>query len=145
MILMKFANFKDINYIMQNKTNKKIPTAQAIIQAKCPKCRKGNMFPVPIMSYRRLSDVNQECPNCHETLMPEPDFYYGAMYISYAFSVALLITVMVALNVLVERPDLSYYLIAVVVSNVLLLPLMLRYSKVLYLYAMGRIRYDETY
>ena len=129
---------------MEKKTNRPVSTIQAIVQAKCPRCRKGNLFPVFIMSYRRLSDINQTCPNCKETLVPEPDFYYGAMYISYAFSVALVITVMVALNVLFQRPALSIYLGSVVVANFLLLPLMLRYSKVLYLYAMGRIEYDDS-
>lgn len=121
-----------------------VSATEAVIKAKCPKCRKGNLFPVFVMSYRRLSDINQVCPNCQETLVPEPDFYYGAMYISYAFSVALVVTVMVALNVLFERPALSIYLVSVVAANVLLLPLMLRYSKVLYLYAMGRITYDKS-
>lgn len=130
---------------MAKKTYHHVSKTQAIIRAKCPKCRRGNLFPVFIMSYRRLSDINQTCPNCKETLVPEPDFYYGAMYISYAFSVALVITVMVALNVLFQRPALSIYLGAVVVANVLLLPLMLRYSKVLYLYAMGRITYDDSF
>lgn len=130
---------------MAKKTNHHVSKTQAIIRAKCPKCRRGNLFPVFIMSYRRLSDINQTCPNCKEALVPEPDFYYGAMYISYAFSVALVVTVMVALNVLFQRPALSIYLGAVVVANVLLLPLMLRYSKVLYLYAMGRITYDDSF
>lgn len=122
----------------------RVSATEAVIKAKCPKCRNGNLFPVFVMSYRKLSDINQVCPNCQETLVPEPDFYYGAMYISYAFSVALVVTVMVALNVLLERPALSVYLAAVVAANVLLLPLMLRYSKVLYLYAMGSITYDES-
>ncbi|WP_234364270.1 DUF983 domain-containing protein [Lunatibacter salilacus] len=129
---------------MGEKKNYRVSAMEAVIKAKCPRCRKGNLFPVFIMSYRRLSDINQVCPKCKETLVPEPDFYYGAMYISYAFSVALVVTVMVALNVLFERPALSTYLVSVVVANLLLLPLMLRYSKVLYLYAMGRISYDES-
>jgi uncharacterized protein (DUF983 family) len=129
---------------MKRKTNPSISVAEAVIKAKCPKCRKGNLFPVFVFSYQKLSDINKVCPNCKETLVPEPDFYYGAMYISYAFSVALVVTVMVAMNVLFQRPALSFYLVAVVVANLLLLPLMLRYSKVLYLYAMGSINYDES-
>jgi uncharacterized protein (DUF983 family) len=129
---------------MEKKVNDNVSRTKAIIQAKCPKCRKGNLFPVFVMSYQRLSDVNHTCPKCGETLVPEPDFYYGAMYISYAFSVALVVIVMVALNVFFHRPALSFYLGAVVVANLLLLPLMLRYSKVLYLYAVGRIKYDDS-
>ncbi|EON75814.1 hypothetical protein ADIS_3705 [Lunatimonas lonarensis] len=115
--------------------------AGAIRGCKCPACRKGNLFPVPIYSFSKLTDVNKECPVCGETLVPEPDFFYGAMYISYALSVALFISIMVALNVLMENPDLMAYIFSVVFFNVLLLPVMLRYSKTLYLYGVGRIKF----
>ena len=73
--------------------------------------------------------------------MPEPDFYYGAMYINYAFSVALVITSLVAINVLVSEPELWMYLTTTLILNLILLPAMLRYSKVLYLYGLGRLKY----
>jgi hypothetical protein len=74
-------------------------------------------------------------------LVPEPGFYDGAMYISYAFSVALMITSLVAINVLVEDPKLWMYLTLVVVLTIFLMPAMLRYSKTLYQYGMGKLKY----
>lgn len=68
-------------------------------------------------------------------------FFYGAMYISYAFSVALVITSLTAINVLVANPELWMYLTTTVVLNIILLPAMLRYSKVLYLYWLGKLKY----
>ncbi|WP_200976131.1 DUF983 domain-containing protein [Echinicola sp. 20G] len=114
----------------------------AMLAAKCPKCHKGNLFPVSLISFRKLSTVNHNCPHCGVVLEPEPDFYYGAMYVSYALSVALVINVMIILNYVFGDPDLWVYIVAVGVANVLLLPIMLRYSKVLYLYAAGKIKYD---
>jgi len=64
------------------------------------------------------------------------------MYISYAFSVAIFITVMVAINVLMGDADLWVYIVSVVSLNILFLPLMLRYSKVLYLYGLGKLKYN---
>jgi uncharacterized protein (DUF983 family) len=113
----------------------------AISGAKCPQCREGKLFSVSLFSYRKLSDIYKNCKVCGANLNPEPDFYYGAMYISYAFSVALVITSLTAINVLVELPKLWMYLSLVVVLNILLLPLMLRYSKVLYLYGLGKLKY----
>ncbi len=78
---------------------------------------------------------------CGANLNPEPDFYYGAMYISYAFSVALVITALTAINIIVEVPKLWMYLTTVLVLNIVLLPAMLRYSKVLYLYGLGKLKY----
>lgn len=114
---------------------------KAIAQCKCPQCREGNLFPVSPFSYRRLTDVNMTCEVCGARFIPEPGFYDGAMYISYAFSVALVITSLVSMNVLVTKPKLWMYLTTVVVLNIVLLPAMLRYSKTLYQYAAGKLKY----
>ncbi|MFC4872946.1 DUF983 domain-containing protein [Negadavirga shengliensis] len=113
---------------------------RAMVAAKCPKCRIGDMFPVPVYSFRKLTQVHFTCPHCEANLNPEPDFYYGAMYISYALSVALFITVMVVLNTFFNDPDIMVYIVAVVVLNILFLPFMLRYSKVIYLYMVGNVK-----
>lgn len=114
---------------------------KAIVTCSCPKCRKGKLFPVSAFSFSRLTDVNKHCEVCGANLIPEPGFYDGAMYISYAFSVALVITSMVAVSVLVAKPELWMYISTVVVLNLFLLPAMLRYSKTLYQYAAGKLKY----
>ncbi|WP_375583542.1 DUF983 domain-containing protein [Cyclobacterium xiamenense] len=121
---------------------KETSLTKAIFTAKCPRCRKGSIFPVSLYSFRKLTEVNQNCPHCGVELVPEPDFYYGAMYVSYALSVALFISVMVALNVLFDDPELMAYILSVLFFNILLLPIMLRISKVLYLYGVGKISYE---
>ena len=113
----------------------------AIAQCNCPQCREGKLFPVSPFSYQKLSAVNEKCDHCGVRLIPEPGFYDGAMYISYAFSVALVITSLVAVTVLVAEPELWMYLTTVVVLNIILLPAMLRYSKTLYQYGVGKLKY----
>lgn len=85
--------------------------------------------------------MHSRCEVCDANLIPEPGFYDGAMYISYAFSVALMVTSLVAINVLVAEPKLWMYLTTVVVLTIFLLPAMLRYSKTLYLYWVGKLKY----
>jgi len=113
----------------------------AIAHAKCPQCRQGNIFPVSPFSYRKLSVMHTRCQVCDANFSPEPGFYDGAMYVSYAFSVALMVTSLVAINVLVAKPKLWMYLSTVVGLTVILLPAMLRYSKTLYLYGVGKLTY----
>lgn len=113
----------------------------AIAQAHCPQCRQGKIFPVSPFSYRKLSVMHARCQVCDANFAPEPGFYDGAMYVSYAFSVALMITSLVAVNVLVFEPKLWMYLSTVVGLTVLLLPAMLRFSKTLYLYGVGKLTY----
>ncbi|WP_268036444.1 DUF983 domain-containing protein [Algoriphagus sp. PAP.12] len=101
------------------------------------------MFPVSVFSFNKLTEMNKSCDCCNANFQPEPRFYDGAMYISYGFSVALVITVFVAINILVADPELWMYLTTIVVINLFLLPVMLRYSKVLYLYGMGKLKFKE--
>lgn len=117
----------------------------AMLNAKCPRCREGNVFPAKLYSFRKLTEVNQRCPKCNAVLTPEPDFFYGAMYISYAFSVALVIGVMVLLYNFFDDPDMWIYILTVFVINILFMPVMLRYSKVLYLYGLGRLKYNPNH
>ncbi|EOZ95519.1 hypothetical protein A33Q_2881 [Indibacter alkaliphilus LW1] len=116
--------------------------SMAMLQAKCPRCREGDLFPTSVFSYRKLSDIHGKCPICDATITPEPDFFYGAMYISYAFSVALVVNVFIILSYFFDDPEVMVYVWTVLVANILLVPLMLRYSKVLYLYGLGKLKYD---
>ncbi len=113
----------------------------AIAQAKCPKCREGNRLPVAPFSYWELTVINSTCPVCEASFTPELGFYEGAMYISDAFSVALMFTSLVAINVLVAEPKLWMYLSTVVGLAICLMPAMLRYSKTLYQYGVGKLKY----
>ncbi|MCH7414226.1 DUF983 domain-containing protein [Belliella sp. R4-6] len=117
----------------------------AMINGNCPRCREGSIFPTSIVSYRKLSDVHQKCPTCNAVLTPEPDFFYGAMYISYAFSVALVVNVLIILNYFFNDPEVWVYVSTVMIANIVLIPIMLRYSKVLYLYGVGKLSYDPQW
>jgi hypothetical protein len=65
------------------------------------------------------------------------------MYISYAMSVALAFVSGVAVYVLGNDPALWVYLVIVTSLVVLLLPLMFRYSRVLFLYLFSGVKYNK--
>jgi uncharacterized protein (DUF983 family) len=60
----------------------------AVMQNKCPRCRRGPMFrhrnPYDL---RRFMRMNERCPVCTQPLDMEPGFYYGTNMISYALAV----------------------------------------------------------
>jgi hypothetical protein len=116
----------------------------AILGGKCPRCRKGNMFPYSMFRISKFMNMNKECPVCHLFFEREPGFFFGAMYISYAFSVAIFISVGVILSFLGDYP-LHYYLIGVCLSIILLFPFMFRYSRILFLHFFGGVRYEPKY
>ena len=40
--------------------------------------------------------MHESCPVCSQVYDPEPGYYFGAMYVSYALNVAIMVTVWVA-------------------------------------------------
>jgi len=83
--------------------------------------------------------MHEECPHCHVRLEPEPGFYQGAMYVSYAFTVAFLVIISVILYSLGDFSEWTYIGIIIGVM-VLLAPLNYRYSRIIYLYLFGGLR-----
>jgi uncharacterized protein (DUF983 family) len=120
------------------------PTAlSAALQCKCPQCRKGPLFKKPAYSLGFVQ-MYDTCSHCGLKFEVETGFFWGAMYFTYAFSVAIFLTVYVALTVLLPDPPLWKYIAAVLGVNVVLFPLMVRYSRVAMLYLFGGIRYNPS-
>ena len=47
----------------------------------------------PPYNLRKMGDIYESCQLCNRTFNPEPGFYFGAMYVSYAMGVGLLAVV----------------------------------------------------
>ena len=117
----------------------------ALLQGKCPRCRKGNIFAYNITSkLLQFNKMNETCPHCEVRLEPEPGFYQGAMYVGYAFTIAVILTVS-AILYFSGHPDASVYMWTVIGVMIVLIPLNYRYSRILYLYFFGGIEFDPRY
>lgn len=115
----------------------------ALLNGKCPRCREGEMFTYPATNLSRFNQMNQTCPHCGKRLEPEPGFYQGAMYIGYGFTMAVIMLISLLLYLSGDFSEWVY--IGVVIGvMVLLIPLNYRYSRIVYLYAFGGIKYDPT-
>lgn len=120
-----------------------VSLTKALLHAKCPHCRQGTMFVHPLKNLGKFNQMNAQCPHCHVGLEPEPGFYQGAMYVGYALTVAVTILVFVAVYLL-GITSMWTPAVLVIVTMVLLVPINYRYSRVLYLYMFGGIKYDPT-
>lgn len=87
--------------------------------------------------------MNEFCPHCGVRLEPEPGFYQGAMYMSYAITVAVIVIVGLVLY-FAGDPSEWVYIGTVIGIMILLVPLNYRYSRILYLYLIGGIKYDPN-
>ena len=119
--------------------------AEAILKCRCPRCRQGQVFTHPAYNLRKFDEMYEDCPVCGLYYEVEVGLFYGAMYISYAFSVAVVFIVGVLLYNLAGDPPTWVYILSVAGVVILAAPLLFRYSRILMLYFFSGIDYDPTY
>lgn len=119
------------------------PAFLAIIQQKCPRCRKGDVFLKP--SYHpKFMEMHTYCQVCNCQYEVEPGFFWGSMYFNYAFSVAIGLILGFSTYYLLNDPAVWIYLTIIITALVILTPLFFRYSRILMLYAFSGIKYDPN-
>ena len=112
----------------------KTPQSLAMLGAKCPRCRRGNMFEGK--TYRLACNrINIDCPFCGMVFEIEPGYFYAAMYVSYAFNVAQGVSICLFTWLLTGNTDSPWLYLSTILTGLLLLsPLNFRYSRVILLY-----------
>lgn len=113
-----------------------ISKIRAVVECKCPRCRKGPIFSGKLYSFKGQV-TNEYCSYCNLRFEREPGFFYVAMFISYAMNVAEMISISVATYVL--GVDLIYenlwvYVGIILVGVFLFAPVNYRYSRVFLLH-----------
>jgi phage FluMu protein Com len=116
----------------------------SILTVKCPRCRKGNMFPTgTLYNPKKFMQMNKSCECCGQSFEPEPGYYFGAMFISYAFNTAFFIGVWWALLMVVDEISMLMMLSVLMFVVIGLLPLNFRWSRVLWINIF--VRYQGRY
>jgi uncharacterized protein (DUF983 family) len=60
----------------------------SILQNKCPRCRRGDMYQYKgAFRIKGLMKMNEHCPVCGQPLNMEPGFYYGTNMTSYLLAI----------------------------------------------------------
>ncbi|MFA1770626.1 DUF983 domain-containing protein [Rufibacter glacialis] len=77
--------------------------------------------------------MNKHCSCCGQSFEPEPGFYYGAMYVSFAFNVAVFLVALFVLSQFVEEVTMGMLVGIVLVTVVGMLPIFFRLARVLWI------------
>jgi len=113
----------------------------AQLHGKCPRCRQGDIFIYPLRNILKFSAMNKNCSHCDADFEPEPGFYFGAMFVSYAISVTIFIIVGIILFIFF-RPSDVVYAICIVLAALVFTPVSFRYSRILFLYWFGGYHFE---
>lgn len=108
-----------------------VPIGKAMWNAKCVRCRKGDMFKPGMMSQK----MYKRCPYCDLFYERHPGYFWVSMFVSYAMGVAEMVTLSVATFVLSGGSENVYLYLAIIFSALIILaPFNFRYSRVLHMY-----------
>jgi uncharacterized protein (DUF983 family) len=112
---------------------KKGSKLNSILTGSCPKCQNESMYvdqnPLHLMNVLKMND---HCSHCKLKYQIEPSFFYGAMYVSYGLNVAIGIVAFIVSFVFFKM-SLKFSFIAIIASIVILYPLVLRWSRNIYI------------
>ncbi len=122
------------------------PKLQAVINAKCPRCRRGDLFKNSMYGWSSQK-MHINCPKCNLKYELEPGYFYAAMYISYAINVALSVTVGILTYLITGETESPWIYVGIIfLCSLILAPFNFRYSRVILLYFMSsRIKYLPHY
>ncbi|SEK94672.1 Protein of unknown function [Parapedobacter koreensis] len=92
---------------------------------------------------QRMNDV---CPHCGFRFEIEPGYFYAAMYVSYAMSVAQVVTTGLLTYQVTKSESPWVYLGVLVVAILIFAPFNFRYSRLILLhYLTPKVKYDPKY
>ncbi len=123
----------------------------SILTMRCPRCRRGDMFKTS-NAYKKLSlshilDMHDNCPVCGQKFDLEPGFWYGTGYVSYGllvvFSAITFVVWWLIIGISTDDNRVIYWLIFNAVLILVLQPLIMRLSRVMYIYFF--VSYNENY
>ena len=112
---------------------KKGSKLNSILTGTCPKCQNESMYQEknPFRISKVLT-MNETCSHCGLRYQIEPSFFYGAMYVSYGLNVALGIAAFI-ISFLLCKSSLKVSFLAIIATLVVLFPLVLRWSRNIYI------------
>ncbi len=116
---------------------------QSIFKFKCPRCLGSKLFETKMYQLGTLGKMKDRCPHCSENFMPEPGFYFGAMYVSYALITGQFIVLFTLLHLLGLEWEIWEFISFFVVILVILAPINFRLSRVIWLNIF--VSYDNRY
>jgi len=105
----------------------------SIVKGRCPRCQEAPVFaeanPYRLKSMFRM---NEHCAHCGLRFELEPNFYYGSMYVSYGYSVAVFVATYVILGWFID-PGISDIVLALSLILLVSMPYIFRISRLTWL------------
>jgi len=115
----------------------------AMINARCPHCHEGRLFKYKWWNLLNFAQMHENCPHCDLRYEVEPGFFFGAMYISYAFTVGImLIGGLIVFNFFNDPPAMGY-VVPITIFSLVMVPFNFRTARVIFIHLFSGISYEQ--
>jgi len=121
-----------------------VSQSEAVFKGLCPRCRKGKIFKYPFYSPAHFADMYETCPHCGLRYEIEPGYFWGAMFVSYAFSGGIALFIGFILFYGFNDPANWVYLTIISIALIFFTPINFRISRVLWLHFVSGISYHPN-
>lgn len=112
----------------------------SIFYGKCPRCHQGDVFTTHNPYHlKQMFQLKERCEHCDLLFEREPGFFYGAMYVSYGYTVAIGVAIYVLMTLFFE-PGIMEILIALSLVLILGSPYIFRLSRITWMNLFTRYR-----
>ncbi len=114
----------------------------SILKQKCPRCNEGDFFVSTAYDLKNAGKIHENCSVCGLKYEKEIGFYYGAMYVSYAFQVAVFVTLWTSFNLFIPSASIGIQITVILLATLLFSPYLYALSKITWINFF--IAYDEN-
>jgi uncharacterized protein (DUF983 family) len=115
----------------------------AIINARCPNCHEGRLFKYKWWNLLNFAQMHENCPHCDLRYEVEPGFFYGAMYISYAFTVGIMLVGGIVVFNFFNDPPAMGYVVPITIFSLVMVPFNFRTARVIFIHLFSGISYEQ--
>jgi uncharacterized protein (DUF983 family) len=115
----------------------------AMINARCPRCHEGRLFKYKWWNLLNFAQMHENCPHCDLRYEVEPGFFYGAMYISYAFTVGIMLVGGIIVFNFFNDPPAMGYVVPITTFSLIMVPFNFRTARVIFIHLFSGISYEQ--
>ncbi len=129
-VVILHSRNRRLNFLQMLKKGSKL---YSILTGTCPRCQNEQMYvnknPYIIKETMKMHDY---CGHCGLRYKIEPNFFFGAMYVSYGLAVMVGIIIFI-LTMFMLKLSMTVSFIAIIVGLLLLMPVITRLSRNIYI------------
>ena len=116
----------------------------SIFKGKCPKCHEGQVFKYKNFFHPiKFDKMEENCSICNHRYEIETGFFYGAMYVNYALTIAISVAVFLTTYLINDQTPYWVYIIVILTSLIGLAPITYRSGRLIWMNFFTR--YDSNH